>query len=220
MICHIRRASAAPDLAAPFEAWANCETMRIDRPAPGNWPYRPETQLRLQYDDQGLYGLFQVRDNAIRCVRRNFQDEVCGDSCVELFLMPMHGTGYSNFEINASGVMLTMHIEDETRLEDGFFKRFRFLTEEEVKDVRIFHTLPDYIPEEITTETTYRVGFFLPFSLFGKIYGAPVPKSGTVWRGNAYKCGDETSKPHYFSWNPVDELNFHLPRCFGELVFD
>ena len=219
MIYHIRRAAATPDISAPFEAWDRCETMLIDRPAPGNWPYRPDARLRLQYDDKGLYGLFQVRDSAIRCVCRNFQDGVCSDSCVEIFLMPMHGIGYSNFEISASGVMLTMHIEDETRTPEGF-KRFRYLTKEEVKNVRIFHTLPDRIPEEINVETTYRVGFFLPFSLFAAIYGAPTPTAGTIWRGNAYKCGDETSRPHYFSWNPIDELNFHLPRCFGELVFD
>ena len=215
----IRRAAATPDISAPFEAWDACATMSVDKPAPGNWPYRPETKLRLQYDDRGLYGLFQVRDNAIRCVCREFQGEVCKDSCVEFFVSPMCGVGYSNFEINASGTMLTMHIEDETRLEE-FFKKFRFLTKDEVKDVRIFHTLPDCIPDEITAETVYRVGFFLPFSLFAGIYGAPVPKRGTVWRANAYKCGDETSKPHYLSWNPIDELNFHLPRCFGELVFD
>lgn len=217
---HIRRASATPDLSAPFEAWGECETMLINNPAPGDWPYRPETRLRLQYDDRGLYGLFQVKnDSAIRCVCREFQGEVCKDSCVEFFVSPMCGVGYSNFEINASGSFLTMHIEDETRLVD-FFKKFRFLTPEEVKDVRIFHTLPDYIPEEITTPTTYRVGFFIPFSLFEAIYGAPMPVKGTKWRGNAYKCGDETGKPHYLTWNPIDELNFHLPRCFGELVFD
>ena len=217
---HIRRAAATPDLSAPFEAWDACETMHIDRPAPGEWPYRPETELRLQYDDNGLYGLFQVKDDdAVRCVCREFQGEVCKDSCVEFFVSPGCGVGYSNFEINASGTMLTMHIEDETRMEE-FFKKFRFLTAEEVKEVRIFHTLPDCIPEEIKTPTTYRVGFFLPFSLFKSVYGAPAPKRGTVWRGNAYKCGDETSKPHYLTWNPIDELNFHLPRCFGELVFD
>ena len=48
----IHRAAAAPDLAAPFEAWDHCATMNIDRPAPGEWPYRPETKLRLQYDDR------------------------------------------------------------------------------------------------------------------------------------------------------------------------
>ena len=214
----IRRAARKPDISAPFEEWSNCETMHIDQPAPGNWPYRPETELRLQYDDDGLYGLFRVRDDAIRCVARKFQDSVCDDSCVEIFLRPMHGVGYSNFEINASGVMLTMHIEDETRTPDGF-KSFRYLTADEVKDVRIFHTLPDRIPEEINTLTEYRVGFFLPFSLFKALYGSPIPTAGTIWRGNAYKCGDLTSKPHYLCWSRVGELNFHMPEYFGELLF-
>ena len=115
---HIRRAAATPDLAAPFETWDNCETMLIANPAPGDWPYRPDTRLRIQYDDRGLYGLFQVRDRAIRCVCREFQGEVCKDSCVELFVSPMCGVSYSNFEINASGTMLTMHIEDETVAEN------------------------------------------------------------------------------------------------------
>ena len=35
---HIRRAAATPDISAPFEAWGECETMSIDRPAPGDRP--------------------------------------------------------------------------------------------------------------------------------------------------------------------------------------
>ena len=35
-----------------------------------------------------------------------------------------------------------------------------------------------------------------------------------------FKCGDKTSHPHWASWNPVDELNFHLPRCFSEIIFE
>ena len=123
---HIRRAAAPVDLASPFEAWSSCEIMSISAPAPGDWPYRPETELRLQYDDRGLYGLFQVKnDDAIRCVCREFQGEVCKDSCVELFLCPMHGVGYSNFEINASGKFLTMHIEDETVDENTIVEEFQ-----------------------------------------------------------------------------------------------
>ncbi len=214
----IHHAVKTPDIAAPFEEWSECETMRINRVAPGNWTYRPETELRLQYDAAGIYGIFQVHDNAIRCVVKKFQDSVCSDSCVEIFLQPMHGVGYSNFEINASGVLLTMHIEDERRAPGGF-RRWRYLSAEEAAGIKIFHTLPDYIPDEITTPTAYRVGFFLPFQLFSAIFGAPVPVRGTVWRGNAFKCGDETSKPHYLSWQPLKQLNFHTPEYFGELVF-
>ena len=215
----IHRAAATPDLAATFESWKDCEVMHIDNYAPGKeGGYHPDVELKLQYDDAGIYGLFQVTDDAIRCVAKKFQDGVCNDSCVEVFLQPMTGIGYCNFEMNASGKLLTMHIEDPTRTGRGF-KRYRYLTAEEAKDIKIFHTLPDRIPEEINVKTTYRVGFFLPFSLFKAIFGAPVPSSGTKWRGNAFKCGDKTSKPHWLCWNPIGKCNFHTPEFFGELIF-
>jgi hypothetical protein len=44
--------------------------------------------------------------------------------------------------------------------------------------------------------------------------------AGEVWRANFYKCGDETSQPHWAAWHPVEALNFHLPQCFGQLRFE
>jgi hypothetical protein len=43
---------------------------------------------------------------------------------------------------------------------------------------------------------------------------------GQSWRGNFFKCAEEISHPHWASWSPVDELNFHLPRCFGTIHFE
>ena len=41
--------------------------------------------------------------------------------------------------------------------------------------------------------------------------GAP-PVPGDRWRANFYKCGDETSHPHWASWSPVGRLDFHRPQ--------
>jgi hypothetical protein len=41
--------------------------------------------------------------------------------------------------------------------------------------------------------------------------------AGQTWRGNFYKCGNETSHPHWGAWSPVTELNFHLPASFGTI---
>ena len=43
--------------------------------------------------------------------------------------------------------------------------------------------------------------------------------SGQVWRGNFFKCAEDISHPHWAAWSPVDEFNFHLPRCFGTIQF-
>jgi len=44
--------------------------------------------------------------------------------------------------------------------------------------------------------------------------------SAGIRRANFYKCGNETSHPHWLSWMPLAERNFHDPSSFGQLVFD
>ena len=33
-----------------------------------------------------------------------------------------------------------------------------------------------------------------------------LPKAGTLWRMNAYKCGDNTSHPHWISWKKLKTI--------------
>ena len=96
----------------------------------------------------------------------------------------------------------------------------RPLTEREAAGIRIYHSLPGRIEQELAQETCYELGFFLPFSIFAGTHGAPAPVSRTVWSGNVYKCGDDTSHPHWASWRPVRRVNFHEPDCFGDLEFE
>jgi hypothetical protein len=214
----IHRAAKAPALDAGFDSgdWKNSRVLCVDVFRPEGSRHRPETRFRLQYDGEGLYGLFSVRDRYVRCVAEKFQDAVCHDSCVEFFVQPSHGAGHLNFEFNASGVMLaqvhgdTLHPRAVSRL----------LTEAEAADVRIYHSLPGRVEPEIADQVCWEVGFFLPFSIFAATHGAPTPVSGAVWRANVYKCGDGTSHPHWASWRPVKRLNFHEPDCFGDMEFE
>ena len=216
----IHRAPVPPSLQAGFDSgdWKECGTIRVACFRPEGSGHQPETRFKLQYDDRGLYGLFSVRDRFVRCVAERFQDMVCCDSCVEFFVRPAVGLGYINFEFNASGILLAQHITDRRRrpgTDDA-----RPLTEEEIAGIRIYRSLPDRVEPEIPEETRYEVGFFLPFELFEKIQHAPIPVSGTVWRGNVYKCGDQPSHPHWASWRPVRRVNFHEPDCFDILEFE
>lgn len=214
----IVRAANPPALDAGFDSadWRGSRALSVDQFRPEGSGHRPETRFRLQYDDTGLYGLFSVRDRYVRCAAEKFQDSVCRDSCVEFFVQPSHGAGHLNFEFNASGVMLaqvhgdTLHPRTVNR----------WLSEAEAAGVRIFHSLPDRVEPEIAGEVCWELGFHLPFSIFAATHGAPVPVSGTVWRANVYKCGDNTSHPHWASWRPVKRLNFHEPDCFGDMEFE
>jgi len=216
----ITKAASTPDITKPFDSsdWQNANAIVLKNRRPETGEYHPHVEFRLQYDDKGFYGLYEATDRAIRCVQETFNSSVCNDSCLEFFIQPAGDHGYINFEINACGVMLAMHILDPERTAHGF-KDYRYLTAGEVSGMKIFHTLPDRLESEITTETTYRLGWFIPFDLFKQVMGIEAPETGDIWKGNVFKCGDETSLPHHISWTELGELNFHTPQYFGEMIF-
>jgi hypothetical protein len=80
-------------------------------------------------------------------------------------------------------------------------------------------SLPAVVDPEIDAPVDWELAFFVPTEVLEDYVGPIGPLAGQEWRANFYKCGDETSHPHWAAWSPVDELNFHLPRCFGTLRF-
>ena len=81
--------------------------------------------------------------------------------------------------------------------------------------------LPEYprVEPEITDPVVWSLSFFIPLSLFEHYLGPLGALRSQVWRGNFFKCAEENSHPHWASWSPVDEFNFHRPACFGLLRF-
>jgi hypothetical protein len=211
----------APPAALPGAddpVWAQTQTLLIDQFRPEGSSHRPQTSLQLAHDDQSVFGLFRVCDQYVRCVHRNYGDPVYRDSCVEFFIQPRAERGYFNFEFNCGGAFLCNYITDETRVPDGF-KEYLRLTAEDVAAVRIVSSLPPVIEPERTQPVTWWLAFAIPVRVVEPFVGPVGALAGQVWRGNAYKCGSGTSHPHWAAWAPVDELNFHRPRCFGEWVF-
>lgn len=184
--------------------------------------HRPQTSVKLSYNDEGLSGIFRVEDRYVGCLRTAYQSPVYKDSCVEFFVRPCAGRGYFNFEFNCGGVLLCSYITDATRTAEGF-KEFLLLPPEDGRRVRVYASLaqhgPGLVSPEITEPVTWFLEFFIPFGLFEKYTGSLGSLSGQVWSANFFKCGDETSHPHWASWQPLQSLNFHLPDCFGTIRF-
>mgnify|MGYP002629971695 CR=1 FL=1 len=212
-VCH------KPELKGYWEgpAWGNVEPLLLEQYRPESHDHNPLTACKLQYSSDGLYGIFKVKDKFIRCIHQTYQSDVFLDSCVEIFLQPKSEAGYFNFEFNCGGCLLVSYIEDSTR-EAGRIKYAQALTTEADAQIQRFHSLPALIEAEIKIPTTWYLEFFIPF----KIMEAYVGEVNThlPWKGNLYKCGDNTSHPHWVSWTALDEVNFHSPRNFGELNFD
>lgn len=197
----------------PLEAvdFSLAEEGRVGFIRPESSPHPPETRFYMLHDNEALSVLFRVKDAHVRSVQTDYQGPVYTDSCVELFVQPVTGKGYFNVEINAGGTLLLTYIEDPTRVPGGFAK-FTRVAQAWGRRVQIRSSLPPVVEPERAADWSLR--YRIPFALFEHYAG---PLTETAWRGNLYKCGDETSHPHWLAWSPVSALNFHLPECFGAL---
>ncbi|MCC6345753.1 MAG: carbohydrate-binding family 9-like protein [Nitrospirales bacterium] len=198
--------------------WGGVESLEIACFRPESSGHRPRTRAKLLYDSGGIFGIFHVEDRYVRCVHSRYMDPVYKDSCVEFFVRPRADKGYFNFEFNCGGALLCSYITDPVRTPEGFREYVR-LPEEDGKRVEIYHSMPSLVDPEIAGTVSWTLEFFIPFSLLEKYTGPAGEMPGARWSANFYKCGDDTSRPHWASWTPLDSLNFHLPHCFGILLF-
>lgn len=202
------------------EVWEQADTIEINNffATPTAGDYKPITKCRVLYDNRGLYLLYTVKDRYVKSTTSNLNESVCRDSCVEFFVEPDGDGSYINFEFNCGGNMLASCVRDCTRTAEGFAD-YQNLNHTDATEIEIFHTMPSIVNPEMIGDTEWRLGAFIPFTIFSRYTNCSTPQAGTIWRANFYKCGDQTSNPHWGSWNPVSELNFHLPQCFQTIEF-
>lgn len=217
----IKKTGNPPELKGDWksEVWKHVETLNIDNFRTEGSDHRPITQAKLLYDQIGIYLFYSVQDQYVLSVRREYQEAVCKDSCAEFFLQPFSNKGYFNFEINCGGTLLLRYSTSETgNWEEKTSIQVPF---ELSKQIKIYHSMPKVVEPEIIEPTEWNLEYFIPFSILEHYVGNWGEISGQRWRSNFYKCGDETSHPHWASWSPVGgKLNFHQPEYFGELVFE
>ena len=201
------------------DVWQNVPALEVSCFRPEGGAHRPLTKCKLLYDPERLYGIFRVDDQYVRCINTRFQADVYKDSCVELFLQPKSTGGYFNFEFNCGGALLASYVTDPARV-NGRVKQFIPLMPDDNNKIRRYHNLPGVVEPEITFKQLWFLEFSIPFAVLEKYAGPLGEIEGQSWRGNFYKCGNETSHPHWGAWSPVHELNFHLPACFGSIQFE
>ena len=216
----INKVQKEPQLNADWcsEDWKDANVAEISIFRTESSDHRPKTELKLLYNSEGIFGHFNVKDQYIRSIESGYQTPVCQDSCVEFFVQPKPEKGYLNFEFNCGGALLSYYITDSTRTENGF-KEMVQLTDEELDQIKIHHSMPGITEPEIKEPKEWNLSFFVPFSILQNYVGSLNPVDNSEWCANFYKCGDNTSHPHWASWSPLSATNFHLPECFGTLKF-
>ena len=219
--CHtIPKTALRPELRGLWDgpAWGGTPFIGIDCFRSEGTSHRPLVRCKLLYNDSHLYGLFLAQDRYVRSVHTGFQAPVYEDSSVEIFVQPKPDKGYFNFEFNCGGALLASYVIDPARI-DGRVTGALPLSLEEGRQVEIYHSLPSIIEPEMKDEVTWSLEFAIPFSMLAGYVGSLGNMDGQRWRGNLYKCGNKTSHPHWASWAPLSDRNFHTPWDFGALKF-
>lgn len=178
--------------------------------------HRPTTQIKILYDADALYVRFRVEDRYIIALETEPQSGVSGDSCVELFFTPgaNEPPGYFNIEVNCVGTTL-FHYQRHPGVENRPL-------DEGIAQLQMHHSIPGpTVNPEVTEPLAWTVGYRVPFRALAPYATITVPKSGSTWRANMYKCANRSSHPHWLTWSPVafERPNFHLKEQFGFLHF-
>lgn len=175
--------------------------------------YAPRVDVRIAYATDGLHLMYHVdeSDPLVRFTQMN--EDVYKDSCVEFFVQPdpEHDTNYFNFEFNAAGTLLLGYGtgRDRVRIRDVDPSLFQIRTQ-------------TGLTGSFSPNPYWELQCFIPFHFMKERFPNFKASSGSVLKGNFYKCGDETAKPHFGSWSPVrcESPDFHRSDFFGELVFE
>ena len=173
--------------------------------------YAPAAMAKMVYVEGECFVLHMVcGEERPRVTCHAYNEPVYKDSCMEFFAVwDAASDRYVNMEMNAAGTLLSNIGSDR-------HERAPIL------DVcgEIFPVESEILSDAWTVTAT------VPLAMIAKLYGTDAKSlasrlvSGYTFRGNFYKCGDETKIPHFGMWNEVETAtpDFHRPEFFGELV--
>ena len=168
--------------------------------------YTPDSRFKgIFMEGKGFLFQLSCYESNPRREHKNPGEEVCEDSCLEIFLnfAPDKSTSYINFEMNAGGAWLFGIGPDRYQRTD------------------LSHTAPFQVEAE-RFEEYWQVTLTVPKAAIEALYGKLELVPGYLLTGNVYKCGDLTDEPHYLSWSDMNPkvLDFHRSDRFGtfELV--
>ncbi len=164
-----------------------------------------DTRFKMCFvNGKGISLRMNTNETDIRAVNSKRDENIWEDSCMEFFICPFaHREEYLNFEMNSKGAWLCQYGKGRN---DRIF--LKALTDREI---------------DISTKVSssgWSLEAFIPCELISEAFGEEFVADKADLKGNFYKCGDLTEKPHYDSFNKMTTLppGFHNPDCFAEFI--
>ncbi len=179
-----------------------------------NWkefPYRPDIKFRIAHVNNEIWLKFYVNEKNILAQETRINGDVYKDSTVEFFISA-DKKNYYNFEISCIGTIHLGHGE-------GRHNR-KMIDPEIVEKIEVQSTLGDQPFAEKSGNFDWEMMIRIPVECFA--FDKIESLKGMHATGNFYKCGDETSEPHFVTWNAIGTENpdYHCPEYFGTIEFE
>ena len=169
-------------------------------------PVRAWTQMA--YNEEALLIRQWAVEPNIRRELTGMLDEVCEDSCLEVFLCPMEeDERYLNVEYN---INLSRFLGFGTKIAD----LVRLIPED---------NNDEFCPKAVETADGWELTYKIPYAFIRRFFPDFAPETGKAMRVNCSKCGNFTEIPHWLTWNRLPctptSFTFHLPSKFGRMIF-
>lgn len=184
--------------------WKNVPFLSVDT---FPWFYTEGVSMRMQisWDEDALYVHQEAVEPSIRASYQEHLSPVCRDSCMEFFIAPSEGDGrYLNFEVNPNGALM---------LGFGFGREDR---------IELRPKNPTVLFDISTSrgEKSWEVSYRIPVTFLQTLFPGFYLRKGMVFKGNAYKCGDQTDHVHYITWNDMTsgKPDYHRYCDFGIMI--
>ena len=168
--------------------------------------YAPEAYAQLIYiEGRGFALKMTAMEENPKAIYDKYNDPVYKDSCLEFFVrFNSESPKYMNFEMNSNGSFLAAVRADRANK----------------TPINMLAPLPRV--KATKEEDKWSVEVFFSNDFIGKLFGKFSFARGESFKGNFYKCGDETEIPHFGMWAPIDNPtpDFHRPEFFGTLKIE
>jgi len=167
---------------------------------------RQKTSVWALWSDNYLYIAFQCADNFMNASMTEYNDLLYNEEVVEVFICCNNNKmNYTEIEINPLNSVLHYFVFNNLKGDNKSFARVNKVIESAVmkQDEEKIWSVEVKIPiaELILGENNH-------------------PKQGCEWKVNFYRIDrPEDGKDEYSAWSPTGIVNYHMPQCFGTMIF-
>lgn len=189
------------------------------------------TYAKLLWDDTNLYIAFNCADPDVRATRKQRDDDIFNEDCVEFFLMEQYyGAKYNHFmeyEVNPYG----------TRFDAYNLGVFQGVLDWDSRGWKSAVHVNGTLNNNRDTDKGWTVEMVIPFrDFYATVFlnekraiennNKPTrpwrPVAGERWRFNLYRLKYTATGAKYFAWSPTHlypNMGFHEIERFGNLLF-